>query len=182
MANGVGWHSSLQGSMQDLDTSLSVSEALLKQCHDVFVDLAIPELAESKDVKLATYHHYFADALPCPGVRWKIHGYLRKCQPYDSITKVSRFRLSSHYLQVEVGRWLQLERGLRFCVRPGCFGCGSVLDDEYHAFFVCGAFDHIRAQVPFFQVLQDPCFLQFRPWFQHELPLFSKLLKLMSIC
>jgi hypothetical protein len=57
------------------------------------------------------------------------------------------------------------------------------VDDEYHAFFVCGAFDHIRAQDPFLQVSSDPCFWQFHPWLeQNQLPLFGKMYYFCYLC
>jgi Reverse transcriptase (RNA-dependent DNA polymerase) len=192
MSQSVGWCSSLLACLNNLGCAPitaqdvcyeTVLKALLKVSHDVFVQLPLPQFAPSNVVKLASYHHVFADVLPGAGMEWRMHSYLKRCQPYDLVTKVARFRLGSHNLEIETGRWRNVQRNLRHCTRPGCPGCGCVVDDEYHAFFVCGAFDHIRAQGPLSQVLSDMRFWQFRPWVQYDLlPLFGRCLKQMNVC
>jgi hypothetical protein len=99
-------------------------------------------------VKLATYHYLFADSLPSGGLPWRMHCYLRQRQPNDIVTYISTF-------QVRIGvtsyKW-----SIRGAIK--CKGVSGVVtslrvDAEYHAFFVCGASYHIRAQRPFSEVL-----------------------------
>ena len=53
-----------------------------------------------------------------------------------------RFRLGTHNLQVEVGRWHNRRpRSQRLCERCAM----HVIDDERHLVFECPAFEHIRA-------------------------------------
>ena len=53
-----------------------------------------------------------------------------------------RFRLGTHDLGIELGRWLDIKpRHLRICSR-----CDQhQLDDERHLVFECTAFEHLRA-------------------------------------
>ena len=53
---------------------------------------------------------------------------------------ITRWRLSNHKLQVELGRYSNIPREDRKCTR-----C-NVLEDEYHAIFVCPAFHHLRVK------------------------------------
>ena len=43
----------------------------------------------------------------------------------------TRFRLSSHHLKIETGRWARIEREERVC------GCGNGVQDEQHVLFWC---------------------------------------------
>ena len=51
---------------------------------------------------------------------------------------ITRWRLSNHKLQIELGRYLNIPREDRKCTE-----C-SLLEDEYHAIFVCPLFHHLR--------------------------------------
>ena len=53
---------------------------------------------------------------------------------------ITRWRLSNHKLQVELGRYNNTPREDRKCTR-----C-NLLEDEYHAMFVCPNFHHLRVK------------------------------------
>ena len=53
---------------------------------------------------------------------------------------ITRWRLSNHKLQVELGRYNNTPREDRKCTR-----C-NVLEDEYHAIYVCPVFHHLRVK------------------------------------
>ena len=50
----------------------------------------------------------------------------------------TRFRLSSHHLKVETGRWARIEAANRICE------CGNGVQDESHALFVCPKTESVR--------------------------------------
>ena len=50
----------------------------------------------------------------------------------------TRFRLSSHHLKVETGRWARIDAANRICE------CGNGVQDESHALFVCPKTESIR--------------------------------------
>lgn len=54
---------------------------------------------------------------------------------------VTRFRLSSHRLKVETGRWARIPRDLRVCL------CGNGIQDEHHIIFVCPFTEMINRQI-----------------------------------
>jgi Reverse transcriptase (RNA-dependent DNA polymerase) len=123
--------------------------------HAQFRNLPNPQDAVSKDLKLATYHHWFAGSLPEDSEEWVISGYLRKCMKYKLVKKLSRFRLGSHDLRIELEKRkhesVKADLRSRFCLR-----CHShVVDDEYHAVFECNTFAVQREQYPaIFQVYE----------------------------
>ena len=53
----------------------------------------------------------------------------------------TRFRLSSHDLKIETGRWSRLQRENRLCP------CGSI-QTEFHVLFECNRSEEIRSQFP----------------------------------
>ena len=55
---------------------------------------------------------------------------------------ITRWRLSNHTLQIEIGRYSRpkIERGDRVCEH-----C-HILEDEFHAIFVCPLYDSIRSK------------------------------------
>jgi hypothetical protein len=55
---------------------------------------------------------------------------------------IARYRLSSHHLAVEEGRWKQIERKDRICT---ICNSGSI-ENEYHVFIACRAYLHIRVE------------------------------------
>jgi hypothetical protein len=52
----------------------------------------------------------------------------------------SRFRLSSHRLRIETGRWARQAREDRLC------NCQQAVQDEYHVVFECALSEHIRKE------------------------------------
>jgi hypothetical protein len=126
-------------------------------CHNAFLPTRTPHADDSAGIKLALYHRVFAQALPTsPRVKWAMHPYLCTSQPYDAITKLSRFRLGCHFLQIEVGRWNKegyVVTEERYCCRKGCDKQGSAVDHEWHAIFECTAFEAIRSE--FSQLFAD---------------------------
>ena len=50
----------------------------------------------------------------------------------------TRFRLSSHHLKVETGRWARIEAANRVC------DCGNGIQDESHVLFVCPKTESVR--------------------------------------
>jgi hypothetical protein len=74
--------------------------------------------------------------------------------PHDQICSMARFRLGSHYLRVETGRWPQppIEHDERKCLRCGRWVSNGIrrvfigtLDDEFHMLFVCSDTEEVRA-------------------------------------
>ena len=61
---------------------------------------------------------------------------------------IARYRLSSHHLAVEEGRWKQIERKDRICT---ICDSGSI-ENEYHVFIACRAYVHLRIE---HQILVD---------------------------
>ena len=53
----------------------------------------------------------------------------------------TRFRLSSHHLKIETGRWARIEREERVC------GCGNGVQDEEHVLFRCPITENERRKV-----------------------------------
>lgn len=91
----------------------------------------------------------FATHFKASGVFAPIPEYLR-CDgiPYHNRIRAARFRLGSHNLEVERGRYNSTPWVLRSCRR-----CDEVfldtldcqVDDEYHMLFECEAFRHLRS-------------------------------------
>ena len=50
----------------------------------------------------------------------------------------TRFRLCSHHLKIETGRWARIEKENRVC------GCGTGVQDEYHVLLRCTKTDDVR--------------------------------------
>ena len=50
----------------------------------------------------------------------------------------TRFRLSSHHLKIETGRWARIEVENRVCE------CGQGVQDESHVLFTCTKTDRVR--------------------------------------
>ncbi|MEW8545054.1 MAG: reverse transcriptase family protein [Candidatus Thiodiazotropha sp.] len=75
---------------------------------------------------------------------------------------VSRFRLSSHKLEIETGRYIGLDRDTRFCKRCNM----QIVEDEYHFLLVCPKYSDIRRKY-------------FPPYYCHW-PNINKFVTLMS--
>ena len=55
---------------------------------------------------------------------------------------ITKFRLGSHYLPIETGRWVRKPRDERLC--PSC----NVLGDEHHLIYECIEIDRSGLQLP----------------------------------
>ena len=63
--------------------------------------------------------------------------YVEKCRIANT-----KFRLSSHYLAIEKGRYTNAERDLRYCEH-----CNqNVIENEYHFLLVCQKYGHLRVK------------------------------------
>jgi hypothetical protein len=135
----IGCHAFVYDGQANVFDLPKIMRVMRGACHDKFIGLPCPQEASSR-LQLATYHHWFAGPLPENDADWSIAEYLRKCMKYKLITKLSRFRLGSHDLRIEIEKWSAKE--VRVAVRSRyCLRCHRALvDDEYHAVFECSAF------------------------------------------
>jgi hypothetical protein len=114
------WKAKLQR-MQPIDENL-VSGALANEWLEYRTLLA--------GTKKSTYFHHIAThkAGDTPA-------YLHAFRPHTKICSMARFRLGSHHLHIETGRWERLPQEQRMCQR-----CGhNHVDDEFHLLFACEA-------------------------------------------
>jgi hypothetical protein len=121
----------------------SVSEcvlAIMEKCHSVFLGAELGS-------KVSTYHQHFGMKMSdgsMPPTSWDKAPYLRMALASDRVCKLARFRLSSHYLAVETGRWSRVSQQSRICTKCQL----GVVQDEHHAVFVCPALHDIRRELP----------------------------------
>jgi len=66
--------------------------------------------------------------------------YLLKIQKNDLLKQFARFRLSSHHLEIEVGRFQGIDRDQRLC---RCCNM-NVVESEYHFLLCCDNYRHLR--------------------------------------
>ena len=57
-------------------------------------------------------------------------------------TKITKFRLGSHSLPIETGRWCRKPRNERLC--PSC----KVLGDEFHIVYICNDINRTGLHLP----------------------------------
>ena len=69
---------------------------------------------------------------------FKLEEYLKQLKKINSRQLITKFRISDHNLEVEVGRYKKIPRDQRIC--KIC----NVLDDEEHFFFHCRINNNIR--------------------------------------
>lgn len=68
--------------------------------------------------------------------------YTQRMYVFEQYRKAfTRYRLSSHDLKIETGRWSRVPRNERYCV------CGDVVQDEFHVLFLCPNTSQIRASM-----------------------------------
>ena len=86
--------------------------------------------------KFATYNFL--------NVNLEVHPmYTQRMYVFEQYRKAfTRFRLSSHDLKIETGRWSRIPRNERFCV------CSDVVQDEFHVLFLCPNTSQIRSGIP----------------------------------
>jgi hypothetical protein len=125
-----------------------VVDTLRQKCHRVYLDLAgTLQPGTILSSKLLQYHFCFGDSIAAEGPKWKRAKYLNLPLGPEQIKLLARFRLSNHYLAVEVGRWRRPDpvplvmRTCELC------GVGSV-QDEHHHIFVCSALHALRTDFP----------------------------------
>ena len=110
---------------------------------------------EDRRTKTLTYFHWFKlventwpsylKGLPSS----RVHGMMKQ---------LARFRLGSHGLEVETGRYNGVAWQDRQCTRCSADRLGVLtckVGDEYHMVFNCSAFDDLRANIPGVQQLID---------------------------
>ena len=65
--------------------------------------------------------------------------YLRKCIPSNYKRLISKFRLSSHNLAIETGRYNNISMNDRLCKF-----CNTDIEDEFHFVLICPNYSEIR--------------------------------------
>ena len=73
----------------------------------------------------------------------EVEPYLNIDLPFVYRKVLANFRCSSHSLMIEAGRHQNIDRNLRFCqmcLKHNVY----IVEDEFHFFLVCPAFDDIR--------------------------------------
>ena len=73
---------------------------------------------------------------------YQLAGYLQAVASKTGRRRVAQFRMGSHMLGVETGRWQRLPRAERLCQRCSC----GVVDDEAHMVWGCPALVDQRVQ------------------------------------
>lgn len=118
---------------------LSVQTILLAKSDRIFQGLAGEPRAVASQPRLTTYHGWFNAS------KWDSrpgYTYLAK-----AIGDFLRFKLSSHDLGIELGRW---KHRISRCMRT-CGLCEQdALDDERHMVFVCPTIQPVRELYPHF--------------------------------
>ena len=140
--NGSSWYSSLQiilENIPELKTCLNnrnraskhalhkiLKSAYIKLWHDNFKDL--------RDGKLRTYAKIKS--------QYGFENYLNIIKKFELRRCLSRFRISSHRLQIEIGRYQGTPAHMRFCSKCNL---GEV-EDEIHFLFKCIKFKDERKE------------------------------------
>ena len=81
-----------------------------------------------------TYYKYMIDV-------YSLQYYLSKFIPVHLRKCITKFRLSSHNLAIETGRYNATDRSKRTC-----FSCVDEIEDEYHFILVCPLYHSLRKQ------------------------------------
>ena len=71
---------------------------------------------------------------------FNLQPYLKKHVRKDFLQQIAKFRLSSHKLQVEIGRHSNIQRNNRICQHCNL----NDVEDEYHFILVCPAYNYLR--------------------------------------
>ena len=79
---------------------------------------------------------------PVNGDNYQLAGYLQAVASKTGRRRLAQFRMGSHMLGVETGRWQRLPRAERLCQRCSC----GVVDDEAHMVWGCPALVDQRVQ------------------------------------
>jgi len=95
--------------------------------------------------KIHHYVHGLREGLPL--AEYGPAEYLDHRFPRSVRRALTQFRVGSHFLHEETGRWRGLSRGDRtcdFCAKHGV----TVVEDVHHMVFSCPRFEHVREQYP----------------------------------
>jgi hypothetical protein len=157
-----------------------VVDKLRAASHAVYTDLvaaaaATPEL----DSKLAVFHVQFADDIPPHGTMWQRARYLDLPLGMNDTKLLARFRLSNHYLRVEVGRWHRpdpLPMPMRTCTLCD----GGCVQNEHHWMFDCPALQSARDDCP--AVFANGQFAQLRKLFGLDVEVNARLGVAKNLC
>ena len=84
-----------------------------------------------------------ADSYKCYKTRLNTERYLSIDMPYTLRKTLARFRCSSHDLQIEKGRHMNIDRDLRYC-NLCCTKGMFVIETEFHFLLECETFDDLR--------------------------------------
>jgi hypothetical protein len=156
-----------------------VVDKLRAASHTVYTDLVAASTATPDlDSKLAAYHVQFADDIAPDGM-WKKARYLDLPLGMEDTKLLARFRLSNHYLRVEVGRWHRpqpLPLPMRTCTVCG----GDCVQNEHHWVFDCPALQSARDDCP--AVFAHGHFTQLRKLFGLDMGINERLTVAKSLC
>ena len=133
-------HQPSSSEIQELDEA-SIMGTLRQHYHEKVWSSPLPR-------KLATYLELFGTALPQQD-GWDMQEYLRSPLTVASKATLARFRLGSHALPVETGRYMgipRMERSCEFCHLIGSNGVRA-LGDEVHVVEVCPHFQQQRDEL-----------------------------------
>jgi hypothetical protein len=118
---------------QNFDANNRNYSALIKQrLHDQYVQSWSEEL--SNQPKMEYYRKY--------KIEFKFENYLYLVNNDKIRKEMSRFRLSSHSLEIEQGRFLGIGRENRYCK----LCTQNVIESEFHFLLCCPAYSNIRRQ------------------------------------
>jgi len=84
--------------------------------------------------------YYMRDVSPIPMILYEEQEYLRAPISIKLRQAIARYRVSSHHLEVEEGRWKGVKRQNRIC---RLCDSGSI-ENEYHVFISCSCYQQIR--------------------------------------
>ena len=88
----------------------------------------------------------------------KLEDYLIKETNFKTRQLITKFRVSDHCLEIEIGRYKNIPREQRICKE-----CNKEVDDEYHFFLNCNNNRNLRTK--FFNIIQlnNPDFSRYKP-------------------
>jgi hypothetical protein len=105
-----------------------------------------PRTAPSENIKICTYHNWFAPPLPNDGQKWTPAPHIINHHiPYPHCTDLTKFRTSNHKLLIETLRG-KIGRAARICTL-----CSTgAIQDEHHILFDCPHTEltQLRAKYP----------------------------------
>lgn len=159
-----GWNAPARGHVVDVKHSLlPLPQFAIRVAWDDLLrkpwqNLPLKPREAVHQVKLASYHRWFAQPLPVrlgfaeeaedggrgPRLPPNMPRYIRCTRgiPVDHLKHLMRLRTGAHHLAVETGRWRGVRRVDRVCTR--C--CSFDVEDELHVLFECPAYHSVRVK------------------------------------